>query len=65
MTSKRENVEEPTCDHGVKFDELAARGLDENEVRKRWPRLSGVCPKGCGFNGIGYASYMHYLSGDW
>lgn len=35
------------------------------EVRKRWPRLDGACPKGCGFSGIGYASYMHYLMGDW
>lgn len=53
------------CDHGLSFDENAARGLDSYEVRKRWPRLSGACQKGCGFNGIGYASYMHYLSGDW
>lgn len=35
------------------------------EVRKRWPRLFGVCPRGCGYNGIAYASYEHYLSGDW
>jgi hypothetical protein len=35
------------------------------EVRKRWPRLNGPCPKGCGFNGIAYASYEHYISGDW
>lgn len=35
------------------------------EVRKRWPRLQGTCPKGCGFVGIGYASYAHYLMGDW
>jgi len=35
------------------------------EIRKRWPRLDGVCPKGCGFVGIGYASREHYISGDW
>lgn len=35
------------------------------EIRKRWPRLSGPCPKGCSFNGIAYASYEHYMSGDW
>ena len=34
-------------------------------VRKRWPRLHGSCPKGCGFNGIAYASTAHYLYGDW
>jgi hypothetical protein len=55
----------PPCEHGITFDEVAARGLDAYEVRKRWPRLSGVCMLGCGYKGIYYASYMHYLSGDW
>ena len=36
-----------------------------SEVRKRWPRLSGLCPKGCGYNGISYASWEHYTCGDW
>lgn len=53
------------CDHGVLFDEEAARGLNDAEVRRRWPRLQGPCPKGCGFCGIGYASAMHYIMGDW
>lgn len=35
------------------------------EVRRRWPRLMGDCPKGCGFHGIAYASYFHYIAGDW
>jgi hypothetical protein len=35
------------------------------EVRKRWPRLHGLCPKGCGFSGIAYASDAHYTMGDW
>lgn len=35
------------------------------EVRKRWPRLNGECPKGCGFRGIAYASMAHYTMGDW
>jgi hypothetical protein len=35
------------------------------EIRKRWPRLDGPCPKGCGFVGIGYASYLHYIMGDY
>jgi hypothetical protein len=34
-------------------------------IKKRWPRLCGVCPKGCGYNGIAYASYAHYIYGDW
>ena len=57
--------EQEQCDHGVTFDEEAAEGLDEYEVRKRWPRLHGNCPKGCGFVGIYYASAMHYIAGDW
>jgi len=35
------------------------------DIRKRWPGLSGLCPKGCGYNGIAYASYAHYIYGDW
>lgn len=35
------------------------------EVRKRWPRLNGPCPKGCGYHGIAYASSEHYVYGDW
>jgi hypothetical protein len=35
------------------------------EIRHRWPRLEGKCPKGCGFEGIAYASEDHYLYGDW
>jgi hypothetical protein len=35
------------------------------QIRKRWPRLAGVCPKGCGYAGISYASYEHYIYGDW
>jgi len=53
------------CDHGVTFDEEAAKGLSASEVRRRWPRMHGLCPKGCGFNGIAYASYAHYIFGDW
>ena len=35
------------------------------EIRRRWPRLMGKCPKGCGFDGIAYASAEHYACGDW
>jgi hypothetical protein len=39
------------------------------EIRKRWPRgwftTSNPCPKGCGFLGTAYASYEHYIMGDW
>lgn len=53
------------CTHGLVFDVDAARGLSAEEVRNRWPRLMGTCPKGCGFHGIAYVSMAHYVYGDW
>ena len=39
------------------------------EIQKRWPRgwftAEKPCPKGCGYVGIAYASYEHYIMGDW
>jgi|HubBroStandDraft_4_1064222.scaffolds.fasta_scaffold00029_27 hypothetical protein len=52
------------CDHGVTFDNKQAEGLTAADVRKRWPRFSGQCPR-CGYVGIAYASYAHMLAGDW
>lgn len=46
------------------FDEEAASSMSSNEVRRKWPRFSGKCPD-CSFNGIIYASYFHYICGDW
>ena len=38
-------------------------------IRKRWPRgfftRERPCPKGCGYEGIYYASAEHYSYGDW
>jgi hypothetical protein len=60
------DLDPDTCDHGITFDpEAAATVVDAYEVRKRWPRLYGDCPKGCGYTGIYYASYAHYIWGDW
>jgi hypothetical protein len=53
-----------TCDHGVAFDVAASYGLSADEVRERWPRFYGLCTK-CGYSGVAYASYEHYLAGDW
>jgi NTP pyrophosphatase (non-canonical NTP hydrolase) len=53
------------CNHGITFDYKASHGLEASEIKKRWPRLSGTCPKGCGYHGIYYASYEHYIMGDW
>lgn len=55
------------CDHGVKFatvmSELAK--LSPGDIRARWPRLDGPCPRGCGFTGIAYASQAHLVMGGW
>lgn len=53
------------CNHGVTFDKKAAEGLTTAEVRKRWPRLMGKYPLGCGYVGIYYVSLDHYMYGDW
>jgi hypothetical protein len=57
------------CEHtkcAVSFDEEAAKLLKENtdEIRKLWPRFEGKCPD-CGSLLIKYASYAHYVYGDW
>lgn len=54
--------EDPNLDPAVAF---VMGSPAHNQIRKLWPRLSGPCPKGCGFNGIAYASYAHYIYGDW
>lgn len=58
---------ESACDHGITYPQYgdAVKGLTATEVRQQFPRLSGLCPKGCGYNGIYYASFAHYLHGDW
>ena len=59
------------CDHGVSFptdrdaERAALTHLSAEEVRACFPRLSGTCPKRCGYYGIAYASTAHYVAGDW
>lgn len=53
------------CDHGITFDPNAAQHLAAADVRRHWPRLDGECKKGCGYVGIYYASFAHYVYGDW
>lgn len=57
----------PECKHEsvmptVTDEEL--RGLSAREVRTSYPRFFGTCPD-CGQELILYASYMHYLAGDY
>ena len=53
-----------TCNHGITFAMDEAEGLSAAEVRKRWPRFDGTCEQ-CGFYGVAYASFGHYVMGDW
>lgn len=59
------NIPYNECDHGITFDIEKTMDLSANEVRILYPRLFGKCPKGCGYDGIAYASMEHYVSGDW
>ena len=56
------------CDHPrlptPHFDEEAARDMEAHEIRKRWPRTWGTCPD-CGAGMILYASFAHYIYGDY
>ena len=44
----------------VTFDSLQAREMSSAEIRKRFPRIT--CQE-CGT--VVYASYEHYIAGDW
>jgi hypothetical protein len=46
------------------FDKSTAQKMSVSEIRKAFPRFSGICPD-CGNNVMVYASYEHYLMGDW
>jgi len=58
------NETEP-CTHGVVYDPTDIAALEEGRVRQKYPRLSGLCPLGCGYTGIYYVSFEHYIAGDW
>ena len=55
------------CEHknlNVAFDSSAAKAMDSYAVRSTYPRFHGPCPD-CGEVMIGYASFEHYIAGDW
>jgi len=53
------------CTHGITFDEVQGLRMSPINVRRLWPRLFGPCPLGCGYSGIYYASWAHFIAGDW
>lgn len=50
--------------HVLPFDEEAAKTMTASEVRVRYPRFFGRCSS-CGYYGIAYSSFAHYIYGDW
>lgn len=59
---------EEECKHPklpkVEFDEEKAKNMTPDEVRKAYPRGWDTCPD-CHQQLIRYASFMHYIAGDW
>lgn len=59
---------ESRCSHpGLaqpKFDEEMAKGMTVEQIRKHFPRGYEWCHD-CQSNVILYASYAHYIYGDW
>lgn len=54
------------CKHGLTFDaSKITNEMSTSEVRKLFPRLCGLCPLNCGYNGIAYVSGEHFIYGDW
>ena len=58
----------PSCEHPLlpepAFEEELTRNMPAHEVRRQWPRGSARCPN-CGEWIVKYASYAHYIYGDW
>lgn len=48
----------PVVDH----EQLS--GMSAEEVRSKFPRFCGTCPQ-CGETVIAYASFEHFVAGDW
>lgn len=46
------------------WDAEKAKGMDEREIRKVFPRFDGVCPD-CKERVIVYASFEQYIGGDY
>ena len=60
-----ESKDPEPCAHGVVFEHTKSQELSSEQVREKYPRLSGLCPLGCGYVGIFYASFEHFAAGDW
>ena len=57
------NCAHPRIEHPL-FDEDVAAELSAAEVREKYPRKVEECVD-CGQTVILYASFLHFISGDW
>lgn len=67
LPTKHLKLVKPPCAHAKvmpNYDDKDFEGLDEFEIRKRFPRFHGECPD-CGARLILYSSTLHYVMGDW
>ena len=58
----------PPCEHPnmppVAFDEAECANNDAFWIRQHYPRGYGQCPD-CKAHVVRYASFTHYIAGDW
>lgn len=64
MDESKVSTEPVKCNHGIVFDAEACKGLTASEIRKKFPRFNGYCAA-CGYDGIYYVSFQHYIYGNW
>ena len=55
---------EPFAEPPPRFNYDEVKGMTADEVRRRFPRHMSHCVK-CGSDTIRYASFIHYMCGDW
>lgn len=63
----RLNITAADCQHErctPAFDEIEAGCMGADEIHKKYPRFNGPCPD-CGQKVIVYASFLHYIAGDY
>lgn len=60
-------VDPANCEHkniNVPYDPVEAKNMTAEEIKLKFPRFWGNCPD-CGQPMIAYASFEHYIAGDW
>lgn len=61
---KQENCLHDKCIPHYDPKDVQENNLNAVQVRHKYPRFDGYCPD-CGQHIIMYASFEHYIAGDW